>query len=61
MPQLRRLANTAEDPVKLAVFYQEVFELSQIGEAGGAVFFLTERSISLCYRQPVAQRRVEKP
>jgi len=38
MPQLRRLANTAEDPVKLAAFYQEVFELSQIGEAGGAVF-----------------------
>ncbi len=38
MPQLRRLAITAEDPVKLAAFYQEVFELSQIGEAGGAVF-----------------------
>src|SRR5262245_34903643 len=38
MPQLRRLAITAEDPVKLAAFYQEVFELNQIGEAGGAVF-----------------------
>src|SRR5262245_3445848 len=38
MPQLRRLAITAEDPVKLAAFYQKVFELSQIGETGGTVF-----------------------
>jgi len=38
MPQLRRLAISAEDPAKLAAFYQEVFELDQIGEAGGAVF-----------------------
>lgn len=38
MPQLRRLAITAEDPVKLAAFYREVFELDQIGGAGGAVF-----------------------
>ena len=37
MPQLRRLAITAEDPVKLAAFYREVFELDQIGGAGGAV------------------------
>jgi catechol 2,3-dioxygenase-like lactoylglutathione lyase family enzyme len=38
MPQLRRLAISAEDPAKLAAFYEEVFELDQIGEAGGAVF-----------------------
>src|SRR5215475_4092578 len=38
MPQLRRLAITAEDPVRLAAFYREVFELDQIGAAGGAVF-----------------------
>jgi catechol 2,3-dioxygenase-like lactoylglutathione lyase family enzyme len=38
MPQLRRLAISAEDPTKLAAFYQEVFELDQVGEAGGAVF-----------------------
>jgi catechol 2,3-dioxygenase-like lactoylglutathione lyase family enzyme len=38
MPQLRRLAISAEDPAKLAAFYREVFELDQIGEAGGAVF-----------------------
>jgi len=38
MPQLRRLAITAENPFKLASFYQEVFELDQIGGAGGAVF-----------------------
>jgi hypothetical protein len=38
MPQLRRLASTAEDPLKLAAFYQKVFELNQIGDAKGAVF-----------------------
>ena len=38
MSQLRRLAISAEDPANLAAFYQEVFELDQIGEAGGAVF-----------------------
>jgi catechol 2,3-dioxygenase-like lactoylglutathione lyase family enzyme len=38
MPQLRRLAISAEDPAKLAAFYQEVFELDPIGEGGGAVF-----------------------
>jgi catechol 2,3-dioxygenase-like lactoylglutathione lyase family enzyme len=32
------LAISAEDPAKLAAFYREVFELDQIGEAGGAVF-----------------------
>ena len=46
MPQLRGLAITAEDPVKLAAFYQGVFELSQIGEAGGAVF-LSDGTFSL--------------
>lgn len=35
MPQLRRLAISTEDPAKLAAFYQDVFELDQIGD--GAV------------------------
>ena len=35
MPQLRRLAISAEDPAKLAAFYKDVFELDQIGD--GAV------------------------
>ena len=35
MPKLRRLAISAEDPAKLAAFYQDVFELDQIGD--GAV------------------------
>lgn len=38
MPQLRRLAIAAEDPAKLAAFYQEVFELDRMGAEGGAVF-----------------------
>ena len=38
MPQLRRLAITAENPVKLAAFYREVFELDQIGAEGGVVY-----------------------
>jgi len=38
MPQLRRLAIVAEDPAKLAAFYQEVFELDRMGAEGGAVF-----------------------
>jgi catechol 2,3-dioxygenase-like lactoylglutathione lyase family enzyme len=38
MRQLRRLAIAAEDPAKLAAFYQKVFELDQIGQAEGAVF-----------------------
>lgn len=35
MPQLRRLAISAEDPANLAAFYKDVFELDQIGD--GAV------------------------
>ena len=38
MPQLRRLAITAEDPVKLAGFYQKVFDLEAIGAEEGGVF-----------------------
>ena len=38
MPQLRRLSISAENPATLVAFYREVFELEQIGEAGGAVF-----------------------
>jgi catechol 2,3-dioxygenase-like lactoylglutathione lyase family enzyme len=46
MPQLRRLAITAEDPVKLSAFYREVFELDQIGGAAGAIF-LSEGTFNL--------------
>ena len=38
MPQLRQLVIAAEDPGRLAGFYQEVFELEKIEEAKGAVF-----------------------
>jgi catechol-2,3-dioxygenase len=38
MPQLRRLAIAAENPAKLAVFYQKVFDLEAIGEEKGAIF-----------------------
>ncbi len=38
MPQLRRLAIAAEDPGKLAGFYQKVFDLEAIGEEKGALF-----------------------
>ena len=38
MPQLRRLAIAAEEPAKLAAFYQKVFDLEAIGEENGGVF-----------------------
>lgn len=38
MPQLRQLVIAAEDPSRLAGFYQNVFELDKIDEAKGAVF-----------------------
>ncbi len=38
MPDLRRLAIVAENPGRLASFYQEVFDLENIGEQAGAVF-----------------------
>src|SRR5919202_993181 len=38
MPQLRRLGIAAEEPTKLAAFYQKVFDLEVIGEERGAVF-----------------------
>jgi len=37
MPELRRLGIVAQDPVRLAVFYQEVFDLETIGAENGAV------------------------
>ena len=37
MPQLRQLAIAAEDPRKLAAFYQEVFDLETIGGDEGTV------------------------
>ena len=46
MPQLRRLTINAEDPVLLAGFYQDVFQLEKIGEHGGAVF-LSDGSFNL--------------
>ena len=38
MPQLRQLVIGAEDPSRLASFYQDVFELEKIDEVKGAVF-----------------------
>jgi catechol-2,3-dioxygenase len=38
MPQLRQLVIAAEEPSRLAEFYQNVFELDKIDEAKGAVF-----------------------
>jgi catechol 2,3-dioxygenase-like lactoylglutathione lyase family enzyme len=38
MPQLRQLVIGAEDPGRLAAFYQDVFELEKIDEANGAIF-----------------------
>jgi catechol 2,3-dioxygenase-like lactoylglutathione lyase family enzyme len=38
MPQLRQLTIAAEDPGRLAGFYQDVFELEKIEENQGAVF-----------------------
>ncbi len=46
MPQLRRLAIRAEDPFKLADFYQAVFELDQVADDHGAVF-LSDGSFNL--------------
>ena len=38
MSQLRQLVIAAEDPNRLAAFYQEVFALEKIDENQGAVF-----------------------
>lgn len=38
MPRLRQLVIAAEDPGKLAKFYQEVFDLEKIDESEGALF-----------------------
>ncbi|MGE5217742.1 MAG: VOC family protein [Chloroflexota bacterium] len=38
MPQLRQLVVAAEEPSRLAAFYQEVFELEKIEETKGTVF-----------------------
>jgi catechol 2,3-dioxygenase-like lactoylglutathione lyase family enzyme len=46
MPHLRRLTIAAADPAKLAAFYQEVFELEPIGEAGDT-FFLSDGTFNL--------------
>src|SRR3989442_630771 len=48
MPQLRRLAIHVENPVQLAAFYQNVFDLEKIGEAGGAVF-VSDGTFSLAF------------
>jgi catechol 2,3-dioxygenase-like lactoylglutathione lyase family enzyme len=37
MPELRRLGIAAADPRRLAAFYQEVFELENIGEEKGTI------------------------
>jgi len=46
MAQLRRLAIAAEDPARLAAFYQEVFELERIGVEEEAIF-LSDGSFNL--------------
>jgi catechol 2,3-dioxygenase-like lactoylglutathione lyase family enzyme len=46
MPQLRRLAIAAEDPAKLAGFYQKVFDLEAIAQEEGGVF-LSDGSFNL--------------
>ena len=46
MPQLRRLGIAAEDPAKLAAFYQKVFDLETVGEETGGVF-LSDGSFNL--------------
>jgi hypothetical protein len=46
MPRLRRLAIAAEDPAKLAAFYQQVFELDKIGDREEAIF-LSDGSFNL--------------
>jgi catechol-2,3-dioxygenase len=38
MPRLRQLVIAAQDPKRLAAFYQEVFELEMIDEIRGALF-----------------------
>src|SRR5512140_3975568 len=38
MPQLRQLVIAAEDPERLATFYQQVFDLERIDETHGALF-----------------------
>ncbi len=38
MPQLRQLVIAAEDPGRLAKFYQEVFDLEKIDEVDGGLF-----------------------
>jgi len=46
MPELRRLAVVAANPVRLAEFYREVVELADIGAANGSVF-LSDRDFNL--------------
>ena len=46
MSQLRQLVIAAEDPVRLAGFYQEVFDLEKIDE-NAAVIFLSDGTFSL--------------
>jgi predicted enzyme related to lactoylglutathione lyase len=58
MAQLRRLAIAAEDPARLAAFYQEVFELERIGDEEEAVF-LSDGSFNLALL-PNARRQVER-
>jgi catechol 2,3-dioxygenase-like lactoylglutathione lyase family enzyme len=57
MPQLRQLVIAAEDPSRLASFYQEVFELEKIDEVKGAVF-LSEGVFNLAFvPEPAPQKQ----
>ena len=56
MPRLRRLAIAAEDPTKLAAFYQEVFELDRIGGREEAIFLSDGSFNLLCFPREKAGR-----
>jgi catechol 2,3-dioxygenase-like lactoylglutathione lyase family enzyme len=57
MPQLRQLVIGAEDPSRLASFYQDVFELEKIDEVKGAVF-LSDGVFNLAFvPEPAPQKQ----
>ncbi|HZA54966.1 MAG TPA: hypothetical protein VE616_12010 [Candidatus Udaeobacter sp.] len=58
MPQLRQLTIDAEDPVLLAGFYQDVFQLEKIGEHGAGCFFPMEVSTLRSCRYETVGREV---
>ena len=55
MSQLRQLVIAAEDPVRLAGFYQEVFDLEKIEENAAAVF-LSDGTFNLSLLRETSRR-----